>query len=173
MKLCAKCGQHKPILEFENLHRCKTCQAKLDKQDAEMRRRYAHDKTVAMLRKQVKPCANKHCDNFLPVGRQRICDSCRNPVNKYCPRCECLKPAELFSINTRSVDGLQSYCKACNKDSYTPASVSLNKQGIPRRKPCIECRRTLPAKAFTLHKPGQLSLACIECTNKETRGDLP
>jgi hypothetical protein len=167
MRPCAKCKQPKSETEFANPHRCKTCQSKLDKRDADMRRRYAHAETVAKLQKNVKKCLR--CDTFIKVGPPRLCVQCQNPTHKHCPGCRLTKPSNEFSINGRSADGLQSYCKACNKEAYVSRSrpTTANTLTVPRQKPCIECRRTLPAKAFTLVKPGQLSLACIECQQKQ------
>jgi hypothetical protein len=35
---------------------------------------------------------------------------------KVCPRCSCDQPRENFSKSSKSKDGLQGYCKSCNKE---------------------------------------------------------
>lgn len=45
------------------------------------------------------------------------------PLVKRCGMCRDFKRRDFFSKRTRSIDGLQSYCKACKKD-YSQANIT-------------------------------------------------
>lgn len=49
-------------------------------------------------------------------------------ANKLCGRCQQVKPVEAFSKNRNRPDGLQSYCKECNRD-YKQAATRRPDRG--------------------------------------------
>jgi hypothetical protein len=165
MKMCALCHETLPPEAFSS-SKCKTCKSC---KDTLSQRRRAPKAKATMPSHKCPRCKKEQLGSNWWGASSRLCIECRTSTVRICPRCSKKKHRSQFSVSNNAPDGLQTYCKDCNALAYTPQTVSLDRQGIPRRKPCIQCRRTLPAKAFTLHKPGQLSLACIECTNKETK----
>jgi|LakMenEpi03Aug12_release.lakeMendotaPanAssembly.Ray.scaffolds.fasta_scaffold496383_1 hypothetical protein len=66
-------------------------------------------------------------------------------MEKQCSKCRLVKPHELFSLNKRSHDGFNNWCKECYKEYYYANASKINNQAKARRltnlQPYTEYRR--------------------------------
>jgi len=89
------------------------------------------------------------------------------PLNmKQCRKCSQVKPKDEFNKKTRSKDGLQSYCKDCQK-----TSVATKSDETKNKKTCNTCNVEKPLSDFYKAKDGKhgREAVCKLCRNKQNR----
>lgn len=103
-----------------------------------------------------------------------------SPTNfKRCHACKRDRPAESFSINRRSKDGLQSHCKECGSAYYQHrrANPLQAREKAPEgTRTCTKCKTNYPATAefFSPKKDNKVGFFadCRSCRNAYTKERL-
>lgn len=87
------------------------------------------------------------------------------PDSKLCPRCDTVKSSSDFYVNTSRVDGLTYYCKVCVLEYAKEPRKRTRRSVAATEKQCSNCKRTLPAAAFTYsqHSEDRLRADCRSC----------
>jgi 5-methylcytosine-specific restriction endonuclease McrA len=82
-------------------------------------------------------------------------------TTKRCTKCGEIKPLNAFNLDKRLRDGLQSDCKACEKDYRQARARTLT---VTEAR-CPSCSLTLPASAFAKSRaaPNGLQTTCRAC----------
>ncbi len=97
---CSHCGQMKPWSEFS----------------------YRYDRGGRYTRAFVcRPCSNRGMKEWAKRNRQRT--PVPTVTERRCPRCKQTKPAAEFHRRQSASDGLQTYCKTCNRKYAEVASL--------------------------------------------------
>lgn len=93
-------------------------------------------------------------------------------ATKQCACCDEILPREAFNKRTTSSDGLQSYCRACNKDpgrrktyKHSTKDARLATSGVLR---CFKCGQDKDVTDFTVcdKVTGRRFSQCKECCNR-------
>lgn len=71
------------------------------------------------------------------------------PDHKVCPRCNEDKPSTEYYVNSSRTDGLTYYCKICVVAYAKEPRKGTRKNIAASKKQCCNCKRVLPAAAFT------------------------
>lgn len=107
-------------------------------------------------------------------------------VTKKCTKCGEDKPASLFYKQTKSKDGLHSYCKPCDKEKSRQRSMAPEKASALRErdrllasglKECNACRIAKPFDRFYARKDRPTGVGigsrCKDCEMAATRARQP
>lgn len=152
LKRCSRCDEVKPLAEFSpdqdrrdgRRSECRVCDAKRSR-EARWAKRGIPPEEWPRLHEEVGRKAEARTKR--PVERQRIMrELAKQHGLKYCPDCDMCLGKAFFHRDSRSADGLQSYCKACTSArhadySHTPAGRAA-KRGCQQRRRARE--RGLP-----------------------------
>ena len=100
------------------------------------------------------------------------------PGEKWCRRCETVKPSAAFAVNVRRPDGLQTYCRECQAADYRSKQELAGKVVRPADVPvgykfCRTCRTVKPRTEFGIRTaaPDGLMSACRPCRSELGRRD--
>ena len=157
------------------------------------------------MRSDGKRCSN--CERTLPFhdfavrrassdGRQNYCRSCHSawtrsrrprklrdapavgPDEKWCRRCELVKPLSDFAANKSARDGLQGSCRACGAAAYRERRVSAGFHVRPGEIPlghkyCRSCETVKPLSQWSQNVSASdgLQTRCRECASAAGRRD--
>lgn len=134
LKKCSKCGETKPVNQF-NKHRRK----------------------IDGLALWCKPCMREYARRWYAQTpappKMRVVDGL-----KRCPKCGETKPVDQFHKNCKAVDGLTPRCKPCRREDYDryvaehPEYVEQNRANARRNAP--RWRAEHPEKYAELHRRG-------------------
>lgn len=86
----------------------------------------------------------------------------RIDLNKYCNKCQTLKPIDLFNKNKSKKDGLSTCCKDCNKH-YLKNHYLRNKNYYKNKRKEYSNKRLIEFYEFLKTKQ------CVDCGNKDIR----
>ena len=143
MKTCSKCRIEKPLDDFH-----KNAKGKLGRDQA------------------CKPCRLAMNEAYA----QR-CKASARPVveTRRCPRCATTKPADGFYKNSRTPDGLSSYCKACHADrgreeKYGLPAGEFDRMYEEQGGKCLVCAESEAQVVDHCHAGGGVrGLLCTQC----------
>lgn len=126
-------------------------------------------------------------------GLQSWCRSCRatierrrprklaprpstGPDEKWCRRCERVKPRSAFGVHAKTNDGLQSYCRECFAAIYRQKRIDKGHKVRPADVPpgsryCRSCDQVLPQARFRKTARGRdgLHFRCMDCDSRAGR----
>jgi ribosomal protein S27AE len=170
-KRCSRCGETKPVSEFNRANKrdgyqdwCKACKAAYARDQARKKRAAEASAGSVETEKEEKP------------------------TEKRCSRCGEIKPNTEFGRNKRKADGLQGWCKACQRQyerevrkqrraakapEVETVSVETEKVEEPavveKTQRCTVCGQVKPLSEF--HRRGERGwhCACRDCENAASR----
>ena len=89
---------------------------------------------------------------FEAMKRHRVIDGVNQ---KKCKRCQQWLPLSQFYRDSKSIDGLFSYCKVCSKENQKDYREKVEKRRAKvatGTKVCSKCGRVLPISEFSRHR---------------------
>jgi len=96
-------------------------------------------------------------------------------ITKFCTRCKQIKPVAEFNKSTTARDGLQNWCKECQRVyNHSPQRKAIIKNRVHKvitSKRCPKCGHTLPASSFYRCRSKLYGIHdwCKECQRKISR----
>ncbi len=98
-----------------------------------------------------QPCHS--CLSDYDRQRLKAAQQAQPPAEKECTSCKLLLPAALFTLNTMTATGLQSYCRKCSRrvrreHQAVTAAVPDPPAAAPPTKYCPGCQTVQPRAAF-------------------------
>jgi hypothetical protein len=131
-----------------------------------------------------------------PDGLQKYCRACVSawarehrprklkdpppltPGNKWCRRCETVKPLGAFAANRAAADGLQGQCRVCAATAYRAKRVAAGAVVAPLAVPdghkfCRSCGTTKPKSEWSTNRRASdgLQTRCKVCASAAARRD--
>lgn len=177
-KICTSCKETKSITEFSPRQAmCKACRRERYRgrnynrvvytKEQQAAYRTAHPTKVCGRCGIEKPNTAFHADKSTQDGLYTLCKSCKaeynqqlwadkveqvkdTPTEKVCSICGDIKPADSFSPDRRTNDGLYSACKVCaneNKTTYSEEFQVAFRQARPFKQ-CTRCGEHKPYSEF-------------------------
>jgi hypothetical protein len=150
---------------------CTRCRAELPLSSFGVRRA-SPDGLQGYCRACVSAWAREHrprkLKNAPPVG----------PGEKWCRRCDTIKPLDAFARNLRAGDGLQGQCRECAADAYRAKREAAGAVVAPRHVPsghkfCRSCAATKPHVEWSTNRRASdgLQTRCKACASEAARRD--
>ena len=100
------------------------------------------------------------------------------PGDKWCRRCETIKPLDAFAANRSAVDGLQGQCRMCAAAAYRAKRVAAGAVVAPLDVPdghkfCRTCGTTKPTSEWSTNRRASdgLQTRCKACASAAARRD--
>jgi len=138
--------------------------------------------------KEVKFDSDFSVDRKNKDGLQCWCKACQSSVTratrrrnnhsadvmiaqtKQCTNCEEVKLSSAFSKLTRSKDGLQIWCKACQSESRQSKRIREGRNIRSRTKQCTKCQQYKPFSEFGVdnRNKDKKSIYCKECNRQKS-----
>jgi hypothetical protein len=153
-KQCSRCGSNLPITQFGV-------------------RRASADGLQSYCRACVSAWARQHRPRKLKDAPTGV-----RPDEKWCRRCDQVKPLSAFARNRTAPDGLQGQCRACAAAAYRAkreaAGVLMPPADVPAgHKFCRTCRTVKPLSKWSKNARASdgLQTRCKSCTSTVGRRD--
>ena len=83
--------------------------------------------------------------------------------SKICARCNKAVPISQFSQHTKSKDGLQSYCKPCNREASRIGRKKRKQKEARKQKALLRKEAKMAAKNDPVNSPEHYKTGGIEC----------
>lgn len=150
-KRCTRCGQQLPIDEFA-----------IRRASPDGRQNYC------------RACASEYARQHRP--RKLKAAPGVGPGQKWCRRCETIKPLTQFAGNKSARDGHQAHCRACAAAAYRLRRADEGQVSRPAEVPeghkfCRGCRRVLPVSDWSprVNANDGLAWRCKSCLSAKDR----